>query len=100
MHNLWRISPDNPFYIVRQDIVQRKPPKPVPIEELTTLIANIRELSDDVRKTVDTSFATWPPYTWQETPPTPPLSVPEEAESPIVASPRRKRQRRSRDNSI
>jgi hypothetical protein len=94
VHNLWGISPDNPQHIVRQDIGQRKRAKLVPLEELTTLINNIRELSEDVRKSVEMSFATWPPYTWRESPPAPPLVIPErETNPPASATPKRKRRR-------
>jgi hypothetical protein len=73
IHNAWGVSPDAPTQIVRQSLPQRElhPPRTVALRELTDLIEEIRELADDINKTVNESFATWPPYTWRGSDPAP-----------------------------
>jgi hypothetical protein len=65
IHESWGTSPQNPQHVVRQEITQRNRAKLVPINELTELVASIRELSEDVAKTTKDAFEAWPAYTWQ-----------------------------------
>jgi hypothetical protein len=73
IHNVWGTSPTLPDQVVRQALPQRQPHPalPVPLEELTDMIEDIRELTQDINHTVNESFAAWPPYSWQGTNPPP-----------------------------
>lgn len=72
IHDSWGVSLDDPTKIVKQSLPfdhKDTPAEPIHINELTGLVTDIRELTDDVRRTAAESFQAWPPYTWRDTPP-------------------------------
>jgi hypothetical protein len=67
MHNAWGIDMDDQNVIVRRSLPfkQSNPAKPVHLNELSTLLKQIREVHLEVRTHTKIIFREWPPYTWQ-----------------------------------
>jgi hypothetical protein len=71
IHDAWGTAPYDPRKILRRGLPfkELKPAKLVPLSELNDLVTDIRNLADDVKRMVSDSYASWPAYTWQPTPP-------------------------------
>jgi hypothetical protein len=93
VHGAWGLPPEDHQGEVRWHslpFMEDKPSRPVPISELSDLIEDIRELSEDVRMTTADAYGHWPPYTLQPTPPLPStLGKSDQARKPQSKPPKR-----------
>ncbi len=98
VHTSWGTSPDDPRKVVRQELpfLEGVKVSPVELKHLTDLIEDIRELTDDVMRTTEDFFRSWPPYTWQSKSDEPRPAVRNaELRPPTDDAPKRKRLPRS-----
>jgi hypothetical protein len=68
IHESWGTAADDPTKVVRRRLpyIDKHPARAVPITELTDLIANTRELAEEVMLLTAQLFSEWPPYTSQQ----------------------------------
>jgi hypothetical protein len=78
IHNSWGIATRETEQLVatrKTPFLEKQPVRPVQLEELHRLSADIRNLANDVRDLAETCYASWPPYSSRPTPiPTAPQS--------------------------
>jgi hypothetical protein len=102
VHESWGTMPGNDKIVVRRSMpyIRKNQAKPVKLEELTALIQNTRELSEEIRLLTVQMFEEWPPYSWPQTPSEQRQGAPVAAIRPLPSIPTTRPKRRRPPQSL